>query len=277
MIERIISSWNPLAPPVYQPTPECRQVNRYLPKPPSLIVLGMDLFSDSVPFHFVDDVFEFMLRNSEHRFAVITAHPDRLHEWFWSTNARHGDLLGHPGGGVAGDPPRHIWFGVTASNQHDVNNRVPQLLNMPVAIRFVLYDRPESEITLTRVLRERGSEWSFIDNPLSGFRAHKSGGGIGHKVDWVIAEGGRTPVHPRWLRQVRDECQKHGTPFCFIGWGDWAPEESIADDGSPFADSFRRNAQYQICERGERLFRVGAARAGRLLDGRIWDQYPEGE
>jgi protein gp37 len=59
-------------------------------------------------------------------------------------------------------------------------------------------------------------------------------------VDWVIVggESGRNarPMHPDWARSIRDQCQAAGVPFFFKQWG-------------------KRNA-------------------GRLLDGREWNEYP---
>lgn len=63
-------------------------------------------------------------------------------------------------------------------------------------------------------------------------------------IDWCIVGGetgpGARPCHPDWVRSLRDQCQAAKTPFLFAGW-----------DG------------------------CGDKSAGRLLDGQIWDEYPE--
>jgi protein gp37 len=69
-------------------------------------------------------------------------------------------------------------------------------------------------------------------------------------IGWVIA-GGESgaharPMQPSWARQVRDQCLAAGVPFFFKQWG--------------AHDAERR--------------RVGKKRAGRLLDGRTWDEMP---
>lgn len=42
-------------------------------------------------------------------------------------------------------------------------------------------------------------------------------------IDWVICGGetghGARPMHPDWVRSLRDQCQAAGTPFFFKGWG----------------------------------------------------------
>ena len=70
-------------------------------------------------------------------------------------------------------------------------------------------------------------------------------------VGWVIA-GGESgprarPMDTEWARSVRDQCRASGVPFFFKQWGEHGP------DGR----------------------RAGKKRAGRLLDGRTWDEAPE--
>ncbi len=70
-------------------------------------------------------------------------------------------------------------------------------------------------------------------------------------IDWVIV-GGESgpearPMQPMWARLVRDQCLEAGVPFLFKQWG----------------------------ETNEKLVNVGKKAAGRVLDGRTWDQFPE--
>jgi protein gp37 len=64
-------------------------------------------------------------------------------------------------------------------------------------------------------------------------------------IDWVIVGGesgpGARPMDPDWVREIRDQCQRAQTPFFFKQWGG-----------------------------------VLKKRAGRLLDGRTWDETPRG-
>jgi protein gp37 len=63
------------------------------------------------------------------------------------------------------------------------------------------------------------------------------------QIDWVIVGGesgpGARPIDPSWVREIRDQCIEAGVAFHFKQWG--GPVKSIA---------------------------------GRLLDGRTWDQWP---
>ena len=69
-------------------------------------------------------------------------------------------------------------------------------------------------------------------------------------IDWVIAGGESGPearlTDPDWFRSLRDQCQTAGVPFLFKQWGEF----------------------------GENLQRVGKVRAGRSLDGVIYDGFP---
>ena len=41
-------------------------------------------------------------------------------------------------------------------------------------------------------------------------------------INLLVAEGNEHPIHPQWLRSLRDQC-KDVVPFNFAGWGRWAP------------------------------------------------------
>jgi len=77
-------------------------------------------------------------------------------------------------------------------------------------------------------------------------------------IHWVIA-GGESgpharPMDPHWTVELRDQCVTRGIAFHFKQWGDWFPD-ATATGG---------------------FLRVGKKRAGRVLEGRTWDQFPEG-
>jgi protein gp37 len=59
---------------------------------------------------------------------------------------------------------------------------------------------------------------------------------------------------PHWVRELRDKCVATNVPFFFKQWGEWAPVSKEGSDQS--------------------MSRVGKRAAGRLLDGRTWDEIP---
>ncbi len=91
-------------------------------------------------------------------------------------------------------------------------------------------------------------------------------GGRMPALSWVIAGGesggGARPMHPRWVRSIRDQCVAAGVPFLFKQWGAWVHDEE------PVPSQLTQTID------GYQFHRVGKKNAGRILDGRTWDQVP---
>lgn len=101
------------------------------------------------------------------------------------------------------------------------------------------------------------------------------------RLDWVIVGGetgpGARPMHPDWVRAIRDECVEAGVPFFFKSWGDWVPEDHWrAEMGRPKYEYPWNYHEWDHYKTGFRSIRVGKKRAGQLLDGEEWNQRPEG-
>jgi len=129
-------------------------------------------------------------------------------------------------------------------------------------------------------------------------------------IDWVVAGGesggGARPMHPDWARALRDQCARANVPFFFKQWGEWGQyvnEDHYTYCGAerqPHAWVDRDTAEHGHCwlvdddggwsnytglppmhEDGHILDRVavvgrfGKRAAGRLLDGREHNAYPE--
>lgn len=126
--------------------------------------------------------------------------------------------------------PGNVWIGTSVENQGAADFRIVHLKAVPANVRFLSMEPLLEDVSLK--LAER--EWS----------AH---------IHWVIAGGesghGARPMHPDWVRSIRDQCKDAGVSFFFKQWGEWA------DDGG-----------YQV--------RVGKKMAGRLLDGKEYSQFP---
>jgi len=90
-------------------------------------------------------------------------------------------------------------------------------------------------------------------------------------ISWCII-GGESgpkarPMHPDWARSIRDQCQAAGVPFFFKQWGEWVPCFMVEDE--------TQHPQKMLG--GTIMSRVGKKTAGRILDGRTWDEYPQGD
>lgn len=101
------------------------------------------------------------------------------------------------------------------------------------------------------------------------------------KLDWVIVGGesgpGARPMHPDWGRSLRDQCQAAGVAFFFKQWGAWAPGLNDLDPTSIYVTAL--GEQVEEGDPGyaesEVMWRLGKKGAGRLLDGREWNEMPE--
>ncbi len=73
-------------------------------------------------------------------------------------------------------------------------------------------------------------------------------------IHWVIVGGesgpGARPMQPAWVESIRDQCKAANVPFFFKQWGTYGPRDG-------------------------RIERLGKRAAGRLLDGRTWDEFPK--
>lgn len=155
----------------------------------------------------------------------------------------------------------NVWLGVSVENQATADERIPHLLEVPAAVRFLSCEPLLGPIDLSPYLRCR-----YDHNNDGDCHIHRKG--CPH-IDGVIV-GGESgpkarPTHPDWVRSLRDQCVAAGVPFFFKQWGEWYP----AFDATA-SKSF-------VWDDGERVFRVGRKAAGRLLDGREWNEFPQVE
>ncbi len=139
--------------------------------------------------------------------------------------------------------PSNVWVGTTVEDAQRADERLPFLLDLPAQVRFVSCEPLLGSLDLAPWIRE---------------------------LSWVIA-GGETgghsrPSDPLWFRELRDQCVGSGVAFHFKQWGDWFPLPTEAETG--------RGRTWESSS-GELLVRAGRKKAGRLLDGRSWDEVPE--
>lgn len=150
--------------------------------------------------------------------------------------------------------PANIWIGTTVEDQARADQRIPQLLNIPARVRFLSCEPLLESVSIPNSV----INWNNFE------------GGI----NWVICGGesgpGARPMHPAWARRLRDDCQHAGVSFFFKQWGEWKPTDG---DGSLTFDSEGRNCSYYD-PGAERMVKVGKHYAGRLLDGREWNEFP---
>jgi protein gp37 len=226
-------------------------------KPRRIFVCSMgDLFHEDVDDGFLCRVFEAIAVAEQHTFMILTKRPERMREFFM--RCVHG-----------------IWdnllLGVTAENQQRADERIPILLQIPAVRRFVSVEpmlgpvNPVAALDAAIVI-EGKVEIPAVD-------------GIDNWLHWVICGGetgpGARPMHPDWVRSLRDQCQSAGVPFFLKQMGEWKSEfatESELDEVLRLADDGKMRTFSM--DRGQ-FFRVGKKTAGRILDGREWNEVPK--
>lgn len=179
----------------------------------------------------------------------------------------------------------NVWLGATIVNQEEADRDIPKLLAVPARVRFLSVEPMLGPIDLER--------------PMPGPDIDQGGGAsicqpwmIQSGIDWVICGGesgpDARPMHPEWPRDLRDQCKEAGVPFLFKQWGEWAPGENcggpmkrtehVADwwDGEWKFDTLTPGASVGMHYDDEpTVYRVGKKTAGRHIDGRTHDEFPE--
>jgi len=206
-----------------------------------------DLFHPYVPDDFLFCIFSFITHISvrHHTFIILTKRPERAKQFICS--------LDYQDWGI---PWKNVWLGVTTENQQRAEERIPILLQIPAAVRFVSIEPMLGPIELRRAFGGEGPRHTYIE-----------------QVDWVICGGetgpGARPMHPRWVRSLRDQCQEAGVPFFFKSWGDFAPCDNYSGLQKPVSVISLDGQDDGM------MTKVGKKKAGRMLDGRTWDETPK--
>ena len=183
-------------------------------------------------------------------------------------------------------PLPNLWLGVTVCNQAEADAKIPALLATPAAKRFVSIEPMLGPVDLWEAKFKTYGTTGGLTGAVTNWK--------GHGLDWVICGGetgpGARPMHPDWVRGLRDKCKAAEVPFFFKSWGEWLPcsdcpddldfekhasgfigDDGIFDAGNDGAFQCRNGA------RDEQTFRVGKRTAGRLLDGQEHNEIPEGK
>ena len=236
-----------------------------------------DLFHPDVLHGWIDLVMNIIDENPQHTFIALTKRPIFMAEYFIKYTF----------------PPKNLWLGVTAENQKQAKRRIPVLLQIPATKRFVSIEPMLSGVDIER----------FLDCSPEQAESHLARYGFSPRpLDWVIC-GGESgpkarPMHPDWVRSLRDQCKTAGVPFFFKQWGEWglssplkngkfdySQSHTLANDGTlyksydlAYPDGARRSeALSKDHERANLnlVFRVGKKKAGKMLDGQEYIEVPE--
>ena len=174
----------------------------------------------------------------------------------------------------------NVWLGCTVVNQAEADRDIPKLLAVDAAVRFLSMEPLQGPVDLTQSVRGvlRYPEYININLHLV-----IVGGESGPKA---------RPMHPDWVRGLRDQCNKYHVAFHFKQWGEWGHAFNMSGVVALSA-ALTKNGHWAHPHRyrihggphdgqcfvslpeNHLMLRVGKKAAGRMLDGRTWDEMPE--
>lgn len=290
-------------------------------KPRRIFVNSMsDLFHEDVPFEFIAAVFAVMAAASDHQFQVLTKRPHRALQFFRFLATHFDDpegkqitapvrvlshylsqyqehipvahqllpmMLDNPEFAARAPwPLPNVWLGVSVEDQETANERIPLLLETPAAVRWL-----SCEPLLGAIGLDETSAGDALSECVDHYPPDCPACCDLGRIHWVVAggESGKDarPMHPDWVRSLRDQCQAAGVPFFFKQWGEYVPTADLdIEDRLRFEQATvmpdGRVRQWQpdypkiraVHSRMASMRRVGKKSAGRLLDGIQHDEMP---
>ena len=261
-----------------------------------------DLFYEKVPLEWIIKVLAVGAHCPRHTLQILTKRAERMGDVLSDpeTQGRIRDFLNDqgPGMGLTDQqivaacnrvsnqwPLSNVWPGFSAEDQKHFDERWAHVKQLAWAgwLTWLSAEPLLGPIDATAALYSHSREY----HDKYGHCTCKQ------RLRWMVAGGesaqnkpGR-PMHPDWPRKLRDDCVAAGVPFNFKQWGDWAPGECV---GAPvtrteqtaswwngrwdFGRLTPRESEEQHRADEPDLYRVGKHRAGNVLDGRQWLQFP---
>lgn len=110
-------------------------------RPRKIFVNSMsDLFHDLVPDLFIINALSVMAEAQQHTFMILTKRPERMKELF-NRKTTPNDVWLPTTKGVSCEKPvwplPNVWIGVSVEDQAAADKRIPILLQVPAAVRFI--------------------------------------------------------------------------------------------------------------------------------------------
>lgn len=236
-----------------------------------------DLFHPTARFEDIHKVFAVMQVHDQHTYQILTKHPDNMLRFLiWLKEQREMEYA--PGctdgrAAILRMPAPNILLGCSVENQNWALLRWAPMGTISAMgwATFVSYEPALGPVDWSR--------WEFLK--------------------WLISGGESGPGarlhHPDWHRDTRDFCVTHEIPYFFKQWGAYTPylseikseddktwNEFVNLDGTTGWAAISKADEVSVTnwcgdikEGMVCMERVGKKKAGRMLDGRQWSEFPK--
>ena len=231
-----------------------------------------DVFDNEAPPEWRTDLFRLIERTPHLDWLLLTKRIGNAEEMMFHARGGHLPLL------------PNVWLGATIVNQAEADRDIPKLLATPAVKRFLSIEPLLGSVDLSYAM-----PWRAIQRGL-----------LNRSIDWVIV-GGESgpharPMHPGWVRSLRDKCAAAGVPFLFKQWGEWVPcppyhydvlpDEQRVFWGEPAGlEGWRigplpRTTEDIVNDKASSvalttMYKAGKHKSGNLLDGVEHSAYPD--
>lgn len=261
-------------------------------RPRRIFVNSMsDLFHESLAFEDIAAIFGVMAVCPQHTFQVLTKRVERMGEFFsWLKGKGYTpnpfdkarvtermtvlmakfDFVNHDQR-FGPWPLPNVWIGASVENQDSADLRVPLLLEIPAAVRWLSCEPLLGPVDLGAeyLALRRDGRYPF---PMLEDRYRTK---LVDLLDWVVV-GGESgaharPMNPEWALDLRDQSAAAGVPFLFKQWGEFCPPRHLPDNVFQAWDAQENAAGHPDWDRP---LRFGKKASGRLLNGQLHDGYP---
>lgn len=215
-----------------------------------------DLFHESTSFEEINAIFSVMADCDQHIFIVLTKRPERLVQFAeWKSWA-------HDVQNIPWRPSANVWLGVTAENQEQANIRLPYLNSIEASVKFVSVEPMLGPVDVSLWMCSGYDEPPYDD-----------------VISWVIC-GGESghharPLHPDWVRSLRNQCQAAGVPFFFKQWGELLPACQYESYKNTVLVNPKQFPSPHNPDKMNTYYKVGKHKSGNLLRGVKYEEYPK--
>ena len=180
-------------------------------------------------------------------YLIVTRHPELVREK-WPV-----DIIGDENSGPSPEYCRNrpnVILATYVETQSDIERLVPDLIkcrDLCKGLAVVCNPKEELDFNFKPLLEKPEGYTNFAIEYLN----------------LIIADGNEHPIHPDWLRSLRDQCRAARVPFNFAGWGSYIPSSCIppCPDTGHYLWPWKNQADETM------MLSIDAELSGRLLDG----------